>query len=107
MEQSNQRRCDVKENEMSIREQIMDIPCPPMKSYSDREYAKYRLGFHHAKKKAADAAEARERELLERQAQMIADLRQMPRNYCSSGTHTAVIWSYALEKILVKYEETK
>jgi hypothetical protein len=38
---------------MSVREQIMAIPCPPNK-----------LGFNIALKQAADIAEAREKELL-------------------------------------------
>jgi hypothetical protein len=54
---------------MGIREQIMALPCP-YHNASNEWYA-WELGVEQA----ADIAEARERELQERMAQMIAELR--------------------------------
>jgi hypothetical protein len=70
---------------MSVREQIMAIPCPPNK-----------LGFNIALKQAADIAEAREKELLAEKAALIAELSGL--NWCNLTD------AHRIDAILDKYE---
>ena len=96
---------------MSVRDDIMAMACNPMKSYDDGEFARYRIGFHHAKNKAVEIAEASEKKLLgrvkiwKRQAErleeekdsLIAELRELSRKCTCDGDKP---WD-----ILDKYEE--
>ncbi len=65
---------------MSVREDIMAMTCNPMESYDDSEFARYRIGFHHAKNKAVEIVEAWERELLAE----LADIKECHDNLLQS-----------------------
>ncbi len=62
---------------MSVRDDIMAMACNPMKSYDDGEFARYRIGFHHAKNKAVEIAEASEKAQQAKLNALIAELRDI------------------------------
>jgi hypothetical protein len=85
---------------MSIREQIMALAlvAGPHDGHIERSYMK-----HHAKaiRKAANIAEARERELLGRMAQMIAELR------CLINDDYVLMATKKVKAVINKYEALK
>jgi len=95
---------------MSVREDIMAMTCNPMESYDDSEFARYRIGFHHAKNKAVEIAEASEKAQQAKLNALIAELRELRTTPISNNDESIeFIWfaiaEHDLEEIINKYED--
>jgi hypothetical protein len=86
----------MEQTRMNLRKQIMALRI----QFPDDQDMSFNCGLH----RAADIAEARERELLERQAAMIAELRGLHTDTVN-GLHIA-LWSQ-VQGVINKYEAKK